>query len=85
MPPIEAIAAGTKVCASNKSCIPEVMKDMCDYFDPLSPGDIADSITRTLKASAICRVKVDKFLEYYSWTRCASDHEDLYLKLLGRQ
>lgn len=85
LPPIEAIAAGTKVCASNTSCIPEVMKDMCDYFDPLSASDIAASINKTLEASGICRSKADQFLEYYSWTRCARDHENLYLKLLGRQ
>lgn len=85
LPPIEAIAAGTKICASNASCIPEVMKDMCDYFDPRSASDIATSINKTLESSGICRSKVDQFLEYYSWTRCASDHENLYLKLLGRQ
>lgn len=85
LPPIEAIAAGTKVCASNTSCIPEIMKDMCDYFDPLSAKNIANSINKTLEAPEICRSKVNQFLEYYTWTRCACEHENLYLKLLGRK
>lgn len=85
LPPIEAIAAGTRVCASNTSCIPEVMKDLCHYFDPLSASDIAASVNVALQSSDLCRTKVEKFLEYYSWARCAIEHENLYLKLLGKQ
>lgn len=47
-PPLEAMACGSAVAASDRASIPEVCKDAAIYFDPLSIEAIAKSIERLL-------------------------------------
>ena len=51
--PLEAIASGTPVVASNVSSLPEVLGDAAVLVDPLEPGSIADGITRVLEDDQI--------------------------------
>ena len=46
--PLEAIASGTPVVASNVSSLPEVLGDAAVLVDPLDASAIADGITRVL-------------------------------------
>jgi len=47
--PLEAIASGTPVVASNVSSLPEVLGDAAVLVDPLDATAIADGITRVLE------------------------------------
>ena len=47
--PLEAIASGTPVVASNVSSLPEVLGDAAVLVDPLDASAIADGITRVLE------------------------------------
>ena len=47
--PLEAIASGTPVVASNVSSLPEVLGDAAVLVDPLDAAAIADGITRVLE------------------------------------
>jgi glycosyltransferase involved in cell wall biosynthesis len=47
-PPLEAMACGCPVVSSNTSCMPEILKDACLYFDPENINDIADKINKAL-------------------------------------
>jgi len=49
IPLLEAMAAGTPVCAANVSSIPEVVGDAALLFDPRQAGDIARQIERLLQ------------------------------------
>lgn len=42
IPPLEAMACGTPVIASNRSSVPEVVGDAALLFDPASTDDLAD-------------------------------------------
>ena len=47
--PLEAMASGTPVVASNVSSLPEVLGDAAVLVDPLDAAAIADGITRVLE------------------------------------
>lgn len=51
--PLEAIASGTPVVASNVSSLPEVLGDAAVLIDPLEAESIADGITRVLEDGAL--------------------------------
>ncbi len=48
IPPLEAMACGCPVVASNAASIPEVCEDAACYVDPYNIDDIANGITRVL-------------------------------------
>ena len=75
IPLIEAMAAGTPVCAASVSSIPEVVGDAALLFDPCNPADIAVQLDRLLHDAALCadlvargRVQAQRF----SWDDAAS-------------
>lgn len=73
-PPLESMAAGTPVVASNASCLPEVLGDAALLIDPhdvdaLRKAMIAaledDGLRRSLSAKGRARARL------YTWERCA--------------
>jgi len=50
LPPLEAMACGTPVAASDKGALPEVLGDAAAYFDPLDTDAITASIRRLLES-----------------------------------
>ncbi|MGN0384183.1 MAG: glycosyltransferase family 4 protein [Eubacterium sp.] len=48
LPPLEAMACGTPVIASNTSSMPEVLGDAAHYFDPLCIEEITSAINEEL-------------------------------------
>jgi glycosyltransferase involved in cell wall biosynthesis len=75
IPLLEAMAAGTPVCAASVSSIPEVVGDAALLFDPRNPADIAVQLDRLLHDAALCedlvargRVQAQRF----SWDDAAS-------------
>src|SRR5690606_20474313 len=48
LPPLEAMAYGTPVVSSNTSCMPEILGDAAEYFNPLDTHDIAQKTLAVL-------------------------------------
>ena len=44
LPPLEAMGYGTPVVSSNSTCLPEVLGDAAEYFDPLDEPAMANAI-----------------------------------------
>lgn len=44
LPPLEAMASGCPVISSSASAMPEVLGEAAAYFDPLNPGQLAQTI-----------------------------------------
>jgi len=52
LPPLEAMACGTPVIASNASCLPEVLGGAPRFFDPRDVADMAASIVSAVRDEA---------------------------------
>ena len=75
IPLLEAMAAGTPVCAASVSSIPEVVGDAALMFDPVNPADIADQLDRLLHDAALCQDLVSRGrrqAQRFSWDDAAS-------------
>ena len=76
LPPLEAMACGCPVAASNATSLPEVCGDAAEYFDPLSVDDMAAAILRALDGKL-----VEPGLAHaarFTWDACARAHDDVY-------
>ncbi len=83
LPPLEAMAAGIPVAASNGGSLPEVVGDAALQFDPRSPEEMALVMERILQ-TGIRRDLVQKGfrrLEQFTWDRVAIETEKVYRKL----
>lgn len=70
LPPLEAMACGVPVIASNTSSMPEILGDAALLVDPYNPGEIADSIKKILHNESLRSSLIEKGLKKassYSW------------------
>jgi glycosyltransferase involved in cell wall biosynthesis len=74
IPPLEAMAAGCPVAASQVSSIPEVCGDAVLYFDPLDTSDIAKKMIQLKENSLRSQLieKGKKRANLFSWQETAS-------------
>jgi len=85
IPPLEAMACGTVVVASNTSSIPEVVGDAGILFDPTSVCDLADILLQLLASSADRDHTIQKGYERtraFSWEKTAQQTVAVYRSLL---
>lgn len=85
IPPLEAMACGTAVIASNTSTLPEVCEDAAYYVDPLDIRAIIDSMKKVLSDEVLRQDLVSKGLQHaqkFSWEKSAKEHMVLFEKVL---
>lgn len=73
-PPLEAMAVGTPVVASNVASLPEVAGDGAVLVDPYNVGEIASALGELLRngqLAAIMRQKGLDLVQRYTWHDCA--------------
>jgi len=81
LPPLEAISYGLPVVTSKTSCLPEILGDAAQYFDPKDDDDIAKVILRVLNNNILKeKMKENGLVQVakYSWERCAKETLDVY-------
>jgi glycosyltransferase involved in cell wall biosynthesis len=88
LPPLEAMAYGTPVVSSNSSCLPEVLGEAAEYFNPKDVDEMAEVIQKvladdTLRESMTARgyTQVGK----YSWRRMAEETHAIYMDVLKKR
>ncbi|PIF04293.1 MAG: glycosyl transferase family 1 [Arcobacter sp.] len=77
IPPLEAMACGTPVIASNTSCIPEICGDAVVYIDPHSIDDISKKIELLIVDKKLQKELVYKGLKKakeYTWEKSVQKH-----------
>jgi glycosyltransferase involved in cell wall biosynthesis len=85
LPPLEAMLHGAPVAASNTSCIPEVLGDTAQYFNPLSVEDMAAKIGDILDSPKLREEFIRKGHEQvkkYSWDKMSVQTLEIYNKIL---
>lgn len=73
---LEAMAMGLPIAASNRSSIPETLRDGGLYFDPENPHEIAATVEKIILDWALrerLAAQAHKIATQYSWERCARE------------
>lgn len=88
LPPLEAMAYGTPVISSSASCMPEILGNAAEYFDPKNTDDIAATIQRVLSDEPLRQEMAQKGYQQvrnYSWRRMAEETHAIYIKVLKKR
>lgn len=85
LPPLEAMASGTPVIASNVSSLPEVLGTAALMIDPYEPAEIADAMRRVLVDPALradLRAKGLARAREFSWERSIGRVRQIYAEVM---
>ena len=88
LPPLEAMACGCPVVASNTSSLPEVIGDAGIMVDPCDVPALAQAMRRVLSDSRLRGELVEKGLkraQRFSWDRAAEQTWEVYRKVAAGQ
>jgi glycosyltransferase involved in cell wall biosynthesis len=84
LPPLEAMACGCPVIASNTSSIPEVVGNAGLMCDPNNIDDLTYAMYRVLTDDELRISMIEKGLEratMFSWAKCAKETLEVYEKI----
>ena len=85
LPPVEAMASGCPVAASDAGSLAETCGDAAVLFDAHDPAAIAAGVRRALDDSAeLSRRGLARAAEF-TWAACAAAHERAYALAAGRR
>ena len=78
LPPVEAMACGCPVAASDAGSLPEVVGDAAVIFDPREPASIAAGISETLDRGDELRGRGLARAAGFTWDATARAHDRVY-------
>lgn len=82
IPPLEAMACGCPVIASNTSSIPEVCDDAANYFNPENISEISNAIRTVLNDNSLREILIKKGykrIKHFSWKDSAKKLLDILI------
>ncbi len=85
LPPLEAMACGTPVVASDMASIPEVTGDAAVLVDPCGAADMAAALEMVLGSASLRQELAIKGLaraKEFSWERTAAETRKIYEKVV---
>lgn len=85
-PPLEAMAVGTPVVASNRASLPEVLGDAAIQVDPTDGRALGEAIEAVLARTEVregLRERGRRWARRFSWDRCAELTVQVYRDALG--
>lgn len=88
LPPLEAMACGTPVVASNTASLPEVLGEAAILVPPMEVGDWVQALRRVLTDAALRRELVQRGLQRaarFTWHQAASATLQVYEHVLARR
>ncbi|NPV52079.1 MAG: glycosyltransferase [Firmicutes bacterium] len=81
LPPLEAMACGTPVIASNRSSLPEIVGDAALLVDPEQVDDLRDAIIELLTKDYLQKELIERGVRRasrFSWEKCARETLEVY-------
>ena len=88
LPPLEAMACGTPVVASDIPVFREILGDAALLVDPFAPEKIANAIYRVLTDNALAKNLMQKGIErikLFSWETTAKETLGIFEKIIRRK
>lgn len=82
LPPLEAMASGCPVAASDAGAIPEVCGDAAVLFDAQDPESIAEGILAAVSRSSELSARGLNQVRRFTWERCRDVHIGAYRELV---
>lgn len=85
-PPLEAMASGTPVIASNASCLPEILGDAALLVDPDDVRGFSAAVESVLSDQQTRARLIEagrKHVADFTWERCAAQTVAVYREVLG--
>ena len=76
LPIIEALACGTNVVTSNTSSMPEVGRDVVDYFNPYDSKDICSAIEKAINKE-FDEKNISNWIKQFDWTKTCIDYKNI--------
>lgn len=86
LPPLEAMASGCPVVASNAASIPEICGPAALYFSPLSIEELRQQIEKVLGNAQVQQALIETGLAHcqeFSWQKAANQHIALFNQILS--
>jgi glycosyltransferase involved in cell wall biosynthesis len=84
--PLEAMGLGCPVVSSSASCMPEILGDAAEYFDPGSAVELASALERVLgdeARSGALRALGYVQAERFTWAETARKTSDIYRSVVA--
>ncbi len=78
LPPLEAMASGCPVAASDAGSLPEICGDAAVLFDAKEPSAIAAGAAAAMERSTDLQRRGLERVRSFTWAGCAAAHEDAY-------
>lgn len=78
LPPLEAMASGCPVAASNAGSLPEVCGEAAVYFDPLDVDSIAEGMSAAIVKGPELSVAGVAHASKFTWEKCRDVHLAAY-------
>jgi glycosyltransferase involved in cell wall biosynthesis len=85
-PPLEAMAVGTPVVASDRGSLPEVLGDAALTVDPTDERAIGDALEAVLSQPELrgrLRSAGERRARLYTWEKCAEQTVEVYKEVLA--
>ncbi|PIS43044.1 MAG: hypothetical protein COT24_00320 [Candidatus Kerfeldbacteria bacterium CG08_land_8_20_14_0_20_40_16] len=85
LPPLEAMSYGLPVASSKAPCLPEILQDAAEYFDPTKIDDIVRVVKRLVVDEKLRNQLKAKGLEHvkkFSWGKMVERTHSIYLQKL---
>jgi len=86
LPPLEAMASGCPVVASNTSSMPEIINDAGEFFNPYDIEEIQYAIESLILSNTRREQLISlgyKNIKRFSWSKCAEESLNIYKNLTG--
>jgi len=80
IPPIEAMACGTPVVASNAGALPEVLGDAALLVDPYDENALAEALQAAASDSGTLRTRGLERAARYTWQKAAAETWQVYVE-----